>query len=106
MHQSIRRVLSVFGLAVLPGLAAAQQQSITISGRVIGEGDVPLFGASVSLPELGLGATTKEDGRYSIFIPGARVSGQTVTISVRRVGFKPKTEKVTLSASLTKDYTL
>src|SRR5260370_30585266 len=96
MHHSIRRALSVLGLTLLPGAAMAQQ-SITISGLVTAEGDIPLFGVSVSLPELGLGATTKEDGRYSIFIPGARVLGQTVTMQVRRVGYNPKTAKVTLS---------
>ena len=39
-----------------------------MTGNVTGEGKSPSPASTVSIPELGLGATTRDDGSYSIFI--------------------------------------
>src|SRR5262245_23515788 len=97
MVRTVRYSLALLGaLALLPAAAAAQQ-SATLSGRATGEAGAPLAAVTITLPELGLGAMTREDGRYSIVIPGARVAGQTVTLSARRVGYKPKLARVTVA---------
>src|SRR2546427_12197476 len=56
---------------------------------------------------MGLGSLSKDDGRYTIVVPGARVSGQTVTIVARRLGYKSQSAHVTLSAGgVTHDFVL
>ena len=102
-----RRWLALTGLMLLvPALASAQQTS-TISGRATGESGAPLSAVTVTLPELGLGTLTREDGRFAITVPGARVAGQTVTLSARRVGYKPKLLRVTITpGTVTADFTL
>src|SRR3989441_8082368 len=56
---------------------------------------------------MGLGALSKDDGRYTIVVPGARVSGQTVTIVSRRLGYKSQSAQVTLTAGgVTHDFVL
>jgi TonB-linked SusC/RagA family outer membrane protein len=107
MVRTVRHSLALLGaLALLPAAAAAQQ-SATISGRATGEAGAPLSAVTITLPELGLGAMTREDGRYSIVIPGARVAGQTVTLSARRVGYKPKLARVTVApGTITQDFAM
>jgi TonB-linked SusC/RagA family outer membrane protein len=105
MRVSLRRLLTAVGAMLLPWSAEAQQPA-TISGRVLSEGN-PVPSASVSIPELGLGALTNEAGRYSITVPGARVQGQTVTVTARRVGYRPQNIRVTISAgTVTQDFEL
>src|SRR6185295_13708442 len=87
--------LSTGGMVALPARAAAQEP-VTLSGRVTA-GGTPIGYAEVIVPSLGLGATTREDGRYAIVVPGARAtSGQTLTVVARRLGYKPTTMQVTL----------
>ena len=93
---SLRRILASAALGLMPAIAAAQAP-VTITGHVTAERGATLGSVTVSLAELGLGAITRDDGTYSLRIPGARVVGQTVTISARRVGYKPKTARITLS---------
>src|SRR5205085_10443730 len=50
---------------------------------------------------------TRDDGAYAIVVPGARVSGQTVTLLARRLGYKSQSAQVALSAGgVTHDFTL
>ena len=87
--------LSTGGMVALPARAAAQEP-VTLSGRVTA-GGTPIGYAEVIVPSLGLGATTREDGRYAIVVPGARATaGQTLTVIARRLGYKPTTMQVTL----------
>jgi TonB-linked SusC/RagA family outer membrane protein len=73
---------------------------------VLSEG-VPVPSATVSIPELGLGALTNEAGRYSITVPGARVQGQSVTVTARRVGYRPQNVRVAITAgTVTQDFEL
>ena len=103
---SLRRILASAAITIMPAIAAAQAP-VTITGHVTAERGATLGNVTVSLAELGLGAITRDDGSYSLRIPGARVVGQTVTLSARRVGYKPKTARVTLSGGdLVQDFDL
>jgi TonB-linked SusC/RagA family outer membrane protein len=93
-------------LLFLPGLLPAQEQAV-ITGRVTDESARPIVGATVALPSLGLGATTRSDGGYIIIVPGARVQGQTETLTVRGIGHKPQSVQVTLrEGGINRDFTL
>ena len=107
MRHLFRRSVAQLGLlAALPALAAAQEGA-TISGRVTGEGGAALAAATVSIGELGLGTLTREDGRYSFTVPGARNLRQQISLTARRVGYKPKAIRITLGVgSMTQDFVL
>src|SRR5467141_2049413 len=90
----------------LPALLAAQQP-VTITGKVTSDAGQPLGQVEVAIPTMGLGSLSKDDGRYTIVVPGARVSGQTVTIVARRLGYKSQRAQVTLTAGgVTHDFVL
>src|SRR5713226_281408 len=93
-------------ILALPALLAAQEPT-TITGKVTSDAGLPLGQVEVAIPTLGLGGLSKDDGRYAIVVPGARVSGQTVTLVARRLGYKSQTAQVTLTAGgVTHDFTL
>src|SRR6266511_4240452 len=97
-------VLSAF--LALPALLAAQEP-VTITGKVTSDAGQPLGQVEVAIPTMGLGALSKDDGRYTIVVPGARVSGQTVTLVARRLGYKSTTAQITLTpGGVTHDFTL
>ena len=94
-----------FALAIAPATLLAQEATVT--GRVTTDDGTPMANASVSIPDLGVGSFTRADGRYSVTIPGARVSGQSVTLSARRVGYRAKSIRVTLKPGIvTQDFAL
>ncbi len=70
-------------LLALPALLAAQEP-VTITGTVKSDAGQPLGQVQVSIPSLGLGALTKDDGRYTVLVPGVRVTGQAVALVARR----------------------
>ena len=106
MRVSIRRSLITVGVLVVLPLSAGAQQPATISGRVTSDGN-PVPSATVSIPELGLGAVTSDAGRYTITVPGARVQGQSVTVTARRVGYRPQSVRLTIAAGpVTQDFEL
>ncbi len=82
------------GLASLAQVASAQQPT-TITGRVRSSGG-PLQGALVAIPALGLGGYTDGSGLYTFNAP-ATATGRTVTMTARRIGYKPDSVQVTLS---------
>jgi TonB-dependent SusC/RagA subfamily outer membrane receptor len=94
--KSLIRLLTVLLAAALvaPG---AHAQGTTVTGRVTAEGGSPVPFASVVLTGMGLGATTREDGVYSISVPAARATGQSVVLSVRAIGYQSASQNVTLS---------
>ncbi len=100
--------LAVVALAALVALPARLlSQGATINGHVFGEGGVPIPGVSVSIVGMGLGSISGVDGAYSFVVPATRVSGQTVTLGARRVGYVPQTAQVALSAgTITHNFTL
>src|SRR5437667_2077203 len=97
-------ILSAF--LALPALLAAQAP-VTITGKVTSDAGQPLGQVEVAIATIGLGALSKDDGRYTIVVPGARVSGQTVTMAARRLGYKSQSAQVTLTAGgVTHDFVL
>lgn len=105
MRQQFRKTMVHLALlAVLPAAAAAQEAA-TISGRVTGEGGAPLAAVTVAVGELGVGTQTRDDGRYMLIVPGARVARQAVALVARRVGYRPRTARVTLTpGAITQDF--
>src|SRR5215208_5359428 len=96
----------VAALGLIPAMLRAQQPS-TITGRVVDETGTPIVAASIAIPDLGVGATSRAGGEYTILLPGARVQGQTVALTARAIGFKPQTLQVTLhEGSLAQDFNL
>jgi TonB-linked SusC/RagA family outer membrane protein len=102
-----RLMLLAAGLGLVPRGVAAQEP-ITLSGRVTSETGVPLGYAEVVVASLGLGAVTRDDGRYAIVIPGARASvGEVIQVTARRLGYKAVTAQVTLAQGIVEhDFTL
>lgn len=104
----VRRFLAVAGAAVAlaMGATAAEAQNAVFTGKVTSIAG-PLGGASVGIPELGVGAITGVDGRYSFTVDVGRASGRSVTVVVRYIGYKPKRMAVTLTAGrVEKDFEL
>jgi TonB-linked SusC/RagA family outer membrane protein len=67
----------------------------------------PLASATVLIEGLNLGTLSREDGRYTIAVPGARVRGQRVQITARRVGYRAETVPITLTNGvITQDFRL
>jgi hypothetical protein len=106
MALSFRRIACIAIASLLPVVARAQE-SATITGHVTGEGGIALSGVAVSIPELGLGGITRDDGSFAVAVPSARVNRQAVTVTARRVGYKPKSARVTVNpGTLTQDFVL
>ena len=101
------RLFTLFLAALVAAPGAMAQQGATVTGKVTGEGGSPVAFASVVLAGMGLGATTREDGVYSIAVPAARVTNQRVDVTVRAIGYQSATQQVTLSSgSVTANFTL
>ena len=97
---------AVAALALTTGTASAQ--SAVFSGTVSSAGS-PLGGASVAIPELGVGAITSLDGKYSFTIDLAKAggAGRNVTVVARFIGYKPKRMPTKLAAGRNvKDFAL
>jgi len=108
MTSTLYRMLAGAGvlLGMVPAMASAQQTT-TVSGRVTNEASAPVPGASVSIPSLGVGSYTGNDGRYTFTVPAARATGQTVSLVARRIGYQPITASVALSgAAVSHDFRL
>ncbi|AHG90187.1 TonB-dependent outer membrane protein, SusC/RagA [Gemmatirosa kalamazoonensis] len=107
MHRQWSRVLALAGaVAACPAVVRAQTAA-TIAGRVTGEAGQPLVAASVFIPSLNYGTTTRTDGTYSFTVPANRVSGQTVAITARVVGYRAETVQITLrGGTITQNFTL
>jgi TonB-linked SusC/RagA family outer membrane protein len=106
-----RLIVSRLWLAVLALLAApvtAYAQNVVITGKVTAESGQPLEAVQVFIDELKLGGQTTNAGTYSVTVPAARVSGQTATMKVRAIGYRPETFAITLrpGQAITKDFVL
>jgi TonB-linked SusC/RagA family outer membrane protein len=108
MTSNLFRMLA--GAALLVGMVpamASAQQATTVSGRVTNEAAAPVPGASVSIPALGVGSYTNNEGRFTFTVPANRVTGQSVSLVSRRIGYTPLTAAVTLTGtSVTHDFRL
>jgi len=109
------RTKTLLWLVLAAGLAPATMQAqggATISGKVMSEQGQPLVGANVYINDLNISVGTTQSGSYTINIPQARLSGQTVNLRVRAIGYQPQVKQVILTAgtqtiafSLRKDVT-
>lgn len=89
-------------LATVVATGAASAQSVTIFGRVTSQNSAPIAGATVSIPDLRVGASTNPDGRYTFTVDQARVSGRTVTLMARFLGYKVQRVAVAVPAGATR----
>ena len=101
MTSNLYRMLAGAGLllGMVPAMASAQQAT-TVSGRVTNEASAPVPGASVSIPSLGVGSYTSNDGRFTFTVPANRVTGQNVSLVARRIGYQPVTASVALTGAV------
>src|SRR5207253_1595175 len=107
MRLIVRGWLAATGIASLVAARAFAQEPVTITGKVTSDAGLPLGQVEVALPPLGHGALSRDDGAYTLVVPGARVSGQTVTLVARRLGYKSQSAQVTLTAGgVTHDFVL
>src|SRR5580765_7307037 len=94
---------------MLLGLAGrgTAQQPTTITGHVNRDDGTPLGGATVAIPTLGIGTTSRADGSYGLLVPSNLVQGQTVAVTARAIGFKPQTIEIPLAEGpITQDFGL
>jgi TonB-linked SusC/RagA family outer membrane protein len=107
MMPALHRFLLSAAIATFPLGALVAQQSALVTGRVTNTLAAPLSGAQVSVPSLGIGATTRGDGSYTVLIPVARIPSGPVTVTARLIGYKLASIEVTLTSGSTKaDFTL
>jgi TonB-linked SusC/RagA family outer membrane protein len=101
------RVFAAAMLGIGAASAAAQAQSAVIAGRVLTNQGQPLQGANVFITDMNISVGTNAAGRYSISIPGERVRGQSATLRIRSIGFKPEARQIRITAgSQTIDFAL
>ena len=107
MIPALRRFLvGVAGAALLPASLAAQQPAV-ITGRVTNASGTPLANAQVTVQQLGIGATSRGDGSYTVLVPAARIPTGPVTVTARLIGYKLGTTQVSLEGgSATADFAL
>ena len=99
-------ITAVCTLFVLPALAAAQQ-SATISGRVTSDAGLGLANTSVFLQGTNIGTLTDDDGSYSFTVAPQNVTGDSATLTARRIGYKQASVRIDLvPGSITRDITL
>lgn len=83
-------------------------QDATISGKITDELGEPLPGANILIPSLKIGVASDKDGTFHFFVPATMISGQEVDLTVRYIGYKSQTVKITLTsaAKITQDFAL
>ena len=79
------------------GVRAAAAQDAIVRGRVTSDRGEPIAAANVIIEELRTGVSSGADGRYTLFVPAARVRGQDIVLRVRAVGFKPNSKALKLT---------
>ncbi len=95
----------LFLLVALPAAGSAQT-AVTVMGHVFAA-SMPVRGASVRIEQLDLGGITDADGRYSFIVSSARVQGQTVTLSVKYLRYRPQAVPIVLvGGALVQDFDL
>ena len=98
MHVCVRTMLVATGLWVCVAPHVPAQEPVTITGKVTSDAGQPLGQVEVAIPSMGLGGLSRDDGSFTVVVPGARVSGQTVMLVARRLGYKSQSAQVTLTS--------
>jgi TonB-linked SusC/RagA family outer membrane protein len=98
--------VSVFGLVADRATAQVPQDAV-ITGRVTGLSGEALGGAIVAAPSINLAVSTNARGMYTLTVPAAQVHGQQLTLSVKYIGYSPKSASLALNAGpLAQDFQL
>ena len=87
---------AVLGVALFSSTALGQTAVFT--GKVTSTAGQPLGGASVGIPDLGVGGIADANGNYTFTIDVANKTGRTANVMARYIGYKPKRLPITLSA--------
>jgi TonB-linked SusC/RagA family outer membrane protein len=92
-------------LLAVPALAFAQ--SAVLTGKVTNEAGAPIDLAQIYIQEMSIGVQTNAEGVYSLTVVASRVTGQTVQLRVRAIGYRPDAFAITLRpGNLAHDFTL
>ena len=106
-HRSSRLASFLAGLATTVLASTAFAQGATITGTVKSAQGQVLQAANVRIASMNVTVGTNADGAYRITLPPDRVRGQSVTLSVRAIGYKPQTKEITIGPGVQDhDFTL
>ena len=98
LRPRIRRAAAVSISLLLFAATAIEAQTGTITGRVTdANSGQPLSAIQVSIPALGLGTLSQQNGRYLL----VNVPAGTHALSVVRIGYQTSTGEVTVGAGQT-----
>ena len=89
---------ALLGALLSVSASGAQAQNAIITGKVTSEAGQPLQAANVYITELAISVPTNEAGAYTLVVPAARISGQSVQLRSRAVGYKPTAVPITIRA--------
>ena len=96
--RSMKLFLGTLAVLAVVTPALAQGQAAVLTGRVLSDQGQPLSGVNILVPELNISVGTNQAGVYTITVPAARVSGQSVNVRARAIGYQPSATIVTLNA--------
>jgi TonB-linked SusC/RagA family outer membrane protein len=97
-RRSSRLASLLAGLATTVLASTAFAQGAVITGTITSAQGQNLQAANVRIADLNISVGSGEDGTYRITIIPERVRGQTVTLAVRAIGFKPQQKQITINA--------
>jgi len=86
--------------SMTPAISQAQD-AVTITGRVTNEAGEALRSASVTIRSLNITVYASAEGTYRLTVPGARVSGQQVSLIARQLGYRAEAVFVRLTSGAT-----
>jgi TonB-dependent SusC/RagA subfamily outer membrane receptor len=97
-RRSSRLASLLAGLATTVLASTAFAQGAVITGTVKSAQGQNLQAVNVRIADLNVSVGTGEDGTYRITLVPDRVRGQTVTLAIRAIGFKPQQKQITINA--------
>jgi TonB-linked SusC/RagA family outer membrane protein len=102
------RVIAQAALGLLLAVSVSEaQQNAVLTGKVTSEAGQVLAQAQVYITEMTISVATNDQGVYTITIPAARATGQTVNLRARAIGYAPSVAQVQLNlGSQSKDFAL
>src|SRR5690349_23438718 len=97
MHLNVRNVCAAAGLWLSVVSRVLAQEPVTITGKVTSDAGLALGQVEVAIPTMGLGGLSKDDGSFTVVVPGPREPGQPVVLLARLLGYKSQSAQVTLT---------